>query len=142
MSTEALNQLIEEYARKFQALDDEFHIKATAFAWGMAATALTKGLTDTLPLLTNGRKKRVSDDPRDAIDTVNLTKRSSKRDRFAVFLENRSGKWFRRDSDNVYVCQGPADTSDHFLMHKVGDNSSRTITVSLVSLLSKWNHLP
>lgn len=72
-------------------------------------------------------------------DTLNLTRNPSKRQRFARLLSERGGLWVRRDSDNLYKCIGPTDVADHFSMQQVG--SHKVIIVSLVTLLSKWNHI-
>lgn len=73
-------------------------------------------------------------------DTLNLTRNPSKRQKFARLLTDMTGVWMRRDSDNSYVCIGPADVPDHYQMQQVG--SRKIIKVSLVALLSKWSHIP
>lgn len=133
MSMQQLSELMDEFNRRFDALQAEFEVKATAIAWGMASDILSGITPDTIPVRPTGRKKLQDFDTQ--------TKGVNKRQRFAQLLEAKSGKWARRDSDNVYVCVGPAGKADHYLMRKNGD-SSKTITVSLVSLLSKWNHIP
>ncbi len=73
-------------------------------------------------------------------DTQNLTRNPSKRQRFSRLLSDMTGVWVRRDSDYSYECIGPADVADHYQMQQVG--SHKVIKVSLVALLSKWNHIP
>lgn len=73
-------------------------------------------------------------------DTLNLTRNPSKRQRFARLLSEQTGLWARRDSDNLYKCIGPTDVADHFSMQQL--DSRKVLIVSLVVLLSKWNHVP
>lgn len=135
MSMQQLNDLMNEFNQRFDALQAEFEVKATAIAWGMAADILGGKIPDTLPARPPNGLRSV----KKVLDTS--VKGTNKRQRFSLLLESRMGKWARRDSDNVYVCVGPANKADHFLMRKEGD-STKTITVSLVSLISKWNYIP
>jgi len=99
----------------------EFHARMMALAWGLAV--------DTL-----------SDLPKEAEPSVNPIILMSKKDRYLKLLASKEGKWSRRDSDNVYVCQGPGEKVDTYLMKKDGED--KIITVSFVSIRSRWNHIP
>lgn len=147
---EDINDLIVTYSGKQAALEAEFEVMATALAWGIVG-AVFKGDPTQLPAATiptsRGNKMSIEedDDAEDEFsqDTLTLTKRPSKRVRYVGLLEAKSGKWARRDSDNVYACIGPADEADHFRMQLDGAAwGSKVIKVSLVSILSKWNHIP
>lgn len=131
-----IKQLIKEFVARAILLQKELHAKASAIAWAMNGDLLNKGQRTIIPSKAKPRKVvRMDTD-----DTLNLTRNPSKRQRFSKLLVDRTGLWARRDSDNAYQCIGPADVADHFLMQQVG--SHKVITVSLITILSKWNHLP
>jgi len=131
-----IKNLVTNFIARAMLLQKEFHAKATAIAWSMNGDLLNSGQRPILPTKSKSRKAvRMDTD-----DTLNLTRNPSKRQKFAKLLEEKTGIWARRDSDTSYQCLGPADVADHFLMQQVG--SRKVITVSLVTILSKWNHIP
>ena len=107
----------------------EFHARMMELAWGLVVDTL-----GSLPKDFIEPKTKPSSLPGDP--TVLM----SKKDRYLKLLASKEGKWSRRDSDNVYVCQGPGEKAETYLMKKDGED--KVITVSFVSIRSRWNHIP
>lgn len=131
-----INKLVSEYVARTVLLQKEFIAEAHSIAWALNGDLLNKSQRPILPQKAKSRKAARMDNND---DTLNLTRNPSKRQKFTRLLEGQTGVWARRDSDNLYQCIGPADVSDHFLMKQIGNG--KVLTVSLVTILSKWNHI-
>lgn len=130
-----VKQLSAEFAIRHTYLQNEFRLRLTSLVQSMYEDILKRA---QMPVSSSKPKRKAA--PMDDDDTLNLTRHPSKRQKFVKLLEDGTGVWVRRDSDHSYVCKGEADVADHFNMQQLG--SSKIVKVSLVALLSKWNHIP
>ena len=130
-----IEKLGAEFLAKSLLLQEEFYAKILAIVREVNKSVPKPRYPPVRSSSTRTRKAVQMDED----DTLNLTRHPSKRQRFIKLLEDKSGVWVRRDSDAVYKCAGPTDTADHFYMKQIGSN--KVICVSLVTILSKWNHL-
>jgi hypothetical protein len=84
--------------------------------------------------------KRSRPKMRNTDDVTTQDIKPSKRSRFLRFLESGDGHWKRRDGDHLYYYVGEdPDLADSYIMKRV--DSDKPIKITLVCLLSKWEHV-